>query len=575
LTGWKRAVSALTRSRIPQTLEIVNPKRPLPGRREPWRQIMPQSLLLTRLESASWRPALESWQEAEAAHRAISREIEHARQVVDFGRETAEREAEGGAEVAREAVANALSLALYQKQTIGEMPPAIEQGVVYRIAATFRRCHVRLEQGQLGLLAHLAQRGWRQALRLGGAWALAKLRTFARWARDRYRQALRPGPSRFPATPQERVIRHGYSARPAGLDGPDRALPVIYQHLFRREPLEDSSLLVGRETEMAALAETRELWDAGRSASVLVVGERGSGKTSLLNCAADRVFSDVELVRGQFQERISSSMEMRRFLHSLCGLPDEGELSAALAGARKVIMLEELERSFLRRIDGYQGLRDLLRLIVATSHHVLWIVSINRAGFNFLNAAVSLARSFSHQINIASVAPQALENAILFRHNLSGLRLHFASPPEPDRRAAALRRLFGLEQDPQRRFFNAVSEASGGVFRVAFDLWQSHIERVEDGILYLQYLTPPDKKAPVSGLTLEDLFTLLAILQHGSLTAAEHAIIFQITVADSRTRLKTLSDREVIEPARETGGFRVRSQIDHAVRDALLQRHLL
>jgi len=332
---------------------------------------------------------------------------------------------------------------------------------------------------------------------------------------------------------------------------------------------------VGREAEMAALGELRQLWESGRAAAGILVGERGSGKTSLLNCGQAAIFPGADLVRGQFHERIRGPEDMRRFLAELLRFPEEQDPLVALQNRRQVVMLEELERSFLRQVNGYHGLRDLLSLIASTSHSVLWILVVNRSAFEILNAAVRLGDFFSHRINTMSVDPEALKTAILVRHNLSGLRLQYAPPPADQTPGPVRRRFLGLEQSPEQLFFEALYRESEGVFRSAFELWQSYIERAEGGVLRMRYPTRPDYTPLLSGLSQDDLFTLQAVLQHGGLTLEEHAAVFHASEKESLARLETLQDRELIQPDPDRPGFRVQPEAAHLVRDALHRLNLL
>ena len=95
LSVWLRRVSARTREELPVTIETVEPRQTLPGWRKPWRDLEPAKLFLALLSAAGAPVLLGGLREAEAVHRAIVREIERAREVVDFGFETARLE--GGA----------------------------------------------------------------------------------------------------------------------------------------------------------------------------------------------------------------------------------------------------------------------------------------------------------------------------------------------------------------------------------------------------------------------------------------------------------------------------------------------
>jgi hypothetical protein len=195
---------------------------------------------------------------------------------------------------------------------------------------------------------------------------------------------------------------------------------------------------------------------------VVVLGARGSGKTSLLNCAASSVLSGLPVTASQFCRRVWRVDQLQGFLRRLFQFSEETDLQAALSEGRRVVILEELERTFLRTVGGFEAIGAFLRLVEATSKSTLWILSINEISFQYLNAAVSLGGTFSHRINAMSVRREYITNAILQRHNLSGLRLEFAPLPEGDARIGRLRKLVGLEQDAQELFSTASTTSRKG-----------------------------------------------------------------------------------------------------------------
>jgi hypothetical protein len=88
-------------------------------------------------------------------------------------------------------------------------------------------------------------------------------------------------------------------------------------------------------------------------------------------------------------------------------------------------------------------------------------------------------------------------------------------------------------------------------------------------------LHSPDLSKIVDHLGMEHLFTLIAIPQHGSLTAEEHAIIFQKSVSESRSQLNELLATEIIEPDPAHPGFCIRPEAASLVREILYRRNLL
>lgn len=571
LRRWREATWAAVRELLPAQLEVVARWVPLPRRRLPWRLIRPQGELLAALEIVAEPLLLAAFREAGSLHRAILQDLERARQVIAFSQEITEREGEAGKAAAREALQNASLLLRHRRDSLPEVLPWLQPLVRQATAAAFYRAQLELDRDRFGLWGYLAREGWQQAVSAARAWSLDHLRRAARGLRDLWRRLsaqllARIGWEQFARPAPVRVERREILSESLGVDLAPRGLPRIYQRLFRPEPVEDPRFLVGRQAEMAAMAELRSLWEQGRAACGLVVGERGSGKTSLLNCACVQIFRDVEVVRTQFQHRIWMAAEMRQFLQERVGVDAE---------RRAVVILEELERAFLRCVGGFDAFRELLRTMVATSGRLLWIVAMNKAAFQLLRAALSLERYFSHRVNATTVERSHLEEAILMRHHLTGLRLHFLEPAEFDRRRSRWSARLGLRASPQQAFFDALYRESEGLFRSAFELWLSHIERSEAGVLYVKPLESVNYQSLLADLSLEDLFTLQALMQHGSLTPEEHALVFGTRLKASEDRLELLEDRELIQPDPGRAGYRVRPEAARAVRVALHRSNLL
>jgi hypothetical protein len=332
---------------------------------------------------------------------------------------------------------------------------------------------------------------------------------------------------------------------------------------------------VGRARELAGLAELLERWRAGQSASGLIVGARGSGKSSLLNCAAASIFAGEQLVRGAIGERLTDAGAVSAFVRSKLGLHPGTELDQALAADRRVIVVEEFERCFLRAVGGFEALKEFLRLIQTTARTTLWIVVMNDVAFRYLDAVIQFGQRVSHRINAMAVERQALVGSILQRHRLSALRLQFAPPPARRPHIQTVRQSLGLERDPEEAFFGALYRQSEGVFRSGFELWLDSIERVEGGVVHMQQPLDPDYRPLEAELTTADLHMLKAILQHGSLQVEELARVLSGSAGEHSLRLDRLHDLEIVEPDPSWPGHRVRPQAGRFVRHVLSARNLL
>ncbi|HXF06188.1 MAG TPA: ATP-binding protein [Blastocatellia bacterium] len=547
----------------------------LPRRRTRWKRLYPRDTFRRAFERRGRPEVTRLLEEVESQHRVLVQQIERAREVVAYGLEEQSDE-----QLVREAQQNALSLLEFHRREVVDWRPAVEPQMARALAEVFAEGWLILTRHRLGTLAYLSQQGFRRALTLVGQSVVTITGYIVRrLVSDLERLTLeflsyigwRPASS----AGKVEVITRPFLPEEFVADLSVKELPALYRRLFRFEPLEDPRFLVGREHELAAITDARSLWEAGRPVALIIVGQRGSGKTSLINCALKRPLEGLEVIRGEFSDRLVTEAQLRDFLARLVGADDATEVEKSLAARRRVIILEELERTFLRQVGHYGAIRALQRVIAATSSTVLWVLSINETAFRFLDAAIRLGSSFSHRINVGTATRDELRQAILRRHNLSGLRLYFAPPPRSSSLPHRLRNLIQGETDPETVFFDALARESAGIYRTAFDIWLGQIETIEAGVLSLKPLVTPNLSPVIDDLDLEDLFTLVAILQHGSLTAEEHATIFQRTLSASRSQLDELLAREIIEPDPGRHGLRVRPEAMRVVREALYRRNLL
>ena len=577
---WSERISASTHARIPDAVEAAQLDRTFLPWRKRWGTLYPQRTLLHAVEHAGLDAAKEAFREPEAEDTAVMRDIEQARQVVMFGREAGEAQGETVNELPQEAASNALALLQHRREILVDPQATSESGLCRAQALILLQTHTALETGRLGLWTLLTREGAPSAARHLGHQSLGLMRATTRavrtaaWSASQWIE-WKLGWER-PFTPSlEPLVERTRLSAVLDVQFRIQELPALYRHLFSLSPVEDHRFLVGREIELKGLAQAFSNWQSGRKVNVLVVGARGSGKTSLLNCAASTVFTGVPVVRGQFSGRIRRWQQMSEFLHELFRISTAEELPKALNQGRRVVIIEEFERTFLRCMNGFDPLREFLRLMAETSGSTLWMLSMNQASFGYLDAVLQLTQNFSHRINAVSISKECMIDAILQRHTLSGLRLEFAPTPRGDPRVNRLRRFFGLEESPKQLFFDALYRQSEGLFRSAFELWLSSIDRVEGAVVHMLQPLDPSYSQLETELKLNDLLTLQAVLQHSSLTAEELAQVFSVHTEDARCYLQRLLELEILEPEPACPGLRVCPRAGRFVRDALARQNLL
>jgi AAA ATPase domain len=572
---WAEGLSEACQSWLPETVEIPATRWRLPLVRRVSRSVEPQKVFSFAVENFGKPVLAEAIAGITETDFVIAREMEHAREVVEYGIESAKSGEIQDKDLLVEAVVNARSLLEEQARATVDLD-LLDRKEVESLAGVFLETHSEMEVSRVGLLAHLTRLRGRRALNQLAEYlqmGSRRLESLARGSLDRFWVKIG---WRLPARPALKpVIRRAHLKEVLQVKVAGRELPPLYRRLFRLDPIEDPRFLIGREEELRNFGEALQGWESGQFAAILLVGARGSGKTSLLNCARSSVLADRRLVVGSFSQRLTTPEQIQAFLQELLQIPGQASLESALAEGRRVVILEELERTFLRTARGFEGLRTLLEIIHPTCRSTLWILSLNDRSFQYLDVAVDLGRFFSHRINAMSVKQDDLATVILQRHNLSGLRLKFAPPPPEDPRMSRIRSWLGLQRDAQRLFFEALYEQSSGVFRSAFKLWQDCIENVEAGVVELGQPLAPDYSGLRAELAQMDCFTLVALQQHGSLTEGELAQVFCEPVETSRVRLGRLLELEILEHDPVHPGIRIRPEARHFVQDTLHRANLL
>jgi len=568
LRGWSGAIEDEAARRLPEKAEIL-----VPGRQLRFRAMRPRVCFLSAFATfckPAMGPAVRVYWDQTAR---IVREAGRSKEILDYWREAAAQRGDDANALLQESRNNAAAVLAEQLRT-----PDVEDSLEPKLAEIFRNWD---RDGSTVLEA--AQIGWIELLRLprgrrlsntvvreGKRRSKASLHRAAGWASVQWERGLETLGGRLPARPALTPVVTRTTLRDTlALPASKSQLPAIYSSLFRLAPIEDRRFLIGRDRELAGLEQALADWDAGRFAACIFVGARGSGKTSLLNCAAHGAFAGREIIRTQFVERMLTPDAIDDFLRQLLDFTPHADLEAAFKAKRRVLMIEEGERIYLRKVGGFQAAEHLMRRIQRTAPTTLWVLAMNDKAFRVLNAGTQFSRAFSHRINAMSVSRVDLENAILERHRLSGLRLEFAPPPAGDPRVSRARSWLGLEASPQKLYFDSLYQQSGGVFRSAFELWSSSIERVQGETLKIRQPLEPSFARLRNELTQEDLFTVLVIQEHGSLTYVEAADVLYEDREVSRTRMERLAALGLIEADPEHPGLRVRPEAYRFTSDVL------
>lgn len=337
------------------------------------------------------------------------------------------------------------------------------------------------------------------------------------------------------------------------------ALPSMYRQLFDVEAgVPWDELLVPRDEGIEVIQRAFDRWSEDRSSTLAIVGEKGSGKTTLVRLARQQVFGDTPVREVELGRSIDDPAELEKRLAEAFDLDAPRNVVEAIDRQDPAVaVVEGLHHLFVRALGGFDAMEAFLEIVAATSAKVLWVVTIDESAWRYLNRVVGIESHFVHKVSTTNLSAEKLERAIMARHEVSGFALQFETELE-DARDGPWARLLGREargeltrkETQRRRYFQQLAAIAEGNIVLALFYWLRSIRRMEEHVLVLGDPEIIDLEF-LERLPLEHLHTIAAIILHGGLSKAAHRRVFQIPAAESRLQLAALADSHMIFLARD------------------------
>lgn len=354
--------------------------------------------------------------------------------------------------------------------------------------------------------------------------------------------------------------------------GPRSDMPEAYQRLFTSVPAETVGLLIPR-TELTTLERRVDRWLDGLGGPILIHGERGAGKRTLvrqlsasrgdrlgvrwlrLSTALDReadvvleLARSLELIRHADDHGPHSFAELGQRIRTHTSVPWRATTRDGETSRRVAIVVENGDRLFRRSVNGLDDARNFLALVAATSEQLLWIVLMAEPAVPVLDAALELRARFPEPIHVPGMSAGELEQVLDLRHRLSGYHLQLV-PGEPDL-ATWLRRPGEAWRVWRRRpgvVFEQLARLSEGNVRQALRLWLA-VARVDPSSAAMVVLGPlPAEPCPLlDQLPLSSRVLLAALMLHGPLPRSDLLTIHGQHALDLDAELAQLAHLELI-----------------------------
>ena len=329
------------------------------------------------------------------------------------------------------------------------------------------------------------------------------------------------------------------------LDVATADVPYVYGKLFSLDATENDAFVVGREREIALL---RQRLSAPGHGAVMLLGERGSGRSSVVRVALAGRALDRPVLWLDADAPIMDGDSLCAWIGQAMSLDTEACGDADIVGAElrrraPVIVLDGLERIIERTAGGLEVLQALEALILSTTETALWLATAETAAWPVLCEVGAIEDYFDLVVRLGPLPEQALREAITRRHRLGGLELTWPRPSPLDPRGwpAALAR-----RSPADQVFRRLTEVSGGRPRTALQLWLLSLQRLDERSVVASPC--PALALPELRELPEHLMPVLHLLLcHGRVDREQVARTLGWTTMASKAALHTLKAAALIE----------------------------
>ena len=308
-------------------------------------------------------------------------------------------------------------------------------------------------------------------------------------------------------------------------------LPYVYQRLFSIRPLEEAVFYEERPVEIRLMQEAFQNWNRGRFASTVVVGEKGSGITTLINFflkqTQQRAIQRCHLIRAQRLYQMHREEELLEYLKSFfpeAQISSMDELIAFLQHSKKpfIFIFENLEHFFLRKVGGFKCLKLLFEVISKTNQQVFWLCSCTLYTWRYLDKTIRISDYYEYIVELQPIEHQKLREVILKRHRVSGYEVVYEASAE-DRQKKKFQKMDDEQKQDylEDEFFKDLNQITSGNFSIAQLFWMRSTRKVTEDTIHIGSLKDYDFSF-VKSIPLHHMLTLHSLLLHDGLQESQY-----------------------------------------------------
>jgi len=327
-------------------------------------------------------------------------------------------------------------------------------------------------------------------------------------------------------------------------------LPFIYKRLFRNEPLNEETYYVGRSSEQENLKTALSRFQNGHFSASIIVGEKGAGVTSMINQFTKKIPSSFSIIRLEVSDSVHKIEDLYKDLSETLGveLKNLEELSKHLNSLPKTaFIVENIHLMFLKKIHGFEVLKELTEVISLTSSKIFWVMSCFSYSYDFLCKTIQLSEHFRYEIRMQILDESTMNKIIKDRHMVSGYNLSF-QPSFRDMKSKKYSNLSDADAQVflENQYFTALNKLSMGNISLALAYWLSSTKEVTGNKLMISPI-PQFDLTFLRNLNENSLFTLSSLIMHDKLNIESLADVMNSDVNKVRRSMQTMMEYGLVK----------------------------
>jgi hypothetical protein len=357
----------------------------------------------------------------------------------------------------------------------------------------------------------------------------------------------------------------------------ERVLPPEYLAAFDGTTPVDDDIYVARLPQRQRILDLYERWLQGGPSGTVITAEWGMGKSTFLDRVLASLPSDAPRHVIRPSHRVTTVDEVLALATAALGvdeaLDEANVVRALMAGPRQVIVIEDCERLFLRRIRGFDGLDVFLRIISATNRNVFWLLTFDGYAWEFVHRVRNRRHHFQIVLALPPLTDAETRELIEKRAARTDIVADFSRLLDVDDHENDAPGTRTAIVQTEEGFYRLLTELAAGNPRVLLHYWLASVVPSDTQRVWVWLCERPTPTC-IDPLTTSQLFALTALAQHQSLTAEEIAETIAIEVEAVRLDLEQLSEAGLIRMD-DAGNARISTHYLRAVLTGLRNKNML